>query len=86
MRDNNQIAVPPQINTRQLARLIGRSPGYIRNSLCAKGHFWNVVPVRTPSGSLLWNLEVFKPYFVAKIPSESEVNCFYNNKGLSLGD
>ncbi len=67
MKEDVQFLVSPQVSTNQLGRLIGRSPAYIRNSLSSKGHFWDVVPVKTPSGSLLWNLDAFKKYFVADV-------------------
>jgi hypothetical protein len=67
MKAESYAVVPAQVNTNQLGRLIGRSPAYIRNSLSSKGHFWQVVPVKTPSGSLLWNLDEFRKYFVADI-------------------
>lgn len=73
MKVESYAVVPVQVNTNQLGRLIGRSPAYIRNSLSSKGHFWQVVPVKTPSGSLLWNLDAFRKYFVADLSRRADL-------------
>ena len=45
-----------KINTKQLAAMFLVEPNSVRTALSAKGHFWGLVPAKTPNGRLLWDL------------------------------
>lgn len=46
------------VNTKTVAELLGGyKPASIRRSLCVKGHFLGLRPVKLQNGRLLWNIK-----------------------------
>ncbi len=44
-----------KLSTEELSVLFRNRPQTIRASLCNKGHFCNMRPVKLPNGKLLWD-------------------------------
>lgn len=53
-----QPAHPPttRLTTNQLADALGVKGSTVRRSLCVRGHYLGVRPVKLPNGRLLWPL------------------------------
>lgn len=45
-----------KITTGEFAEILGCKPDTVRKSLCLKGHYLGVQPVKLPNGRLLWPL------------------------------
>ena len=43
-----------RITTKKLAIRFGVEPSSIRRSLCVKGHYLGIIPIKLPNGRLLW--------------------------------
>jgi hypothetical protein len=54
MRDNVK---RKHYTTKEFADLFGRESNTVRHSLCRKGHYMGVKPVKLPTGGLLWPRE-----------------------------
>lgn len=50
----NQVIEKKHLTTAEFAGLIGRQGGTLRHSLCTKGHYLGIRPVKLPTGHLLW--------------------------------
>ena len=47
---------PARMTTEELAKLMGIKADSVRHSLCTRGHYAGLVPLRLPNGRLLWQL------------------------------
>ena len=45
------------ITTAKLAELLGCKPDTVRRSLCTKGHYLGIRPVKLPNNRLMWPLK-----------------------------
>lgn len=48
------------IPTSVAARMLGVKPPTLRHGLCTQGHYLGLVPVKLPSGRLLWNVPAIR--------------------------
>ena len=46
-----------RISTESLANIFGVKSQTIRRSLCLKGHYYTLTPVRMPNRRLMWNYD-----------------------------
>ena len=53
--DKGRTTLYAKISTEELASILCVVPQTIRASLCRKGHYCGIVPLKLPNGRLLWN-------------------------------
>jgi hypothetical protein len=42
------------LNTRELATRLGKQPHTLHASYCRNGHYFSLVPLKLPDGTLMW--------------------------------
>lgn len=52
--ENPQAILGKRISTEKLANIFGVKSQTIRRSLCIKGHYYGLTPVKMPNGRLMW--------------------------------
>lgn len=55
--DRGEKTTPKFVNTNVFAALLGCKPGTARRSLCVRGAYMGIVPLKLPNGRLLWPLD-----------------------------
>ena len=51
---------PRHLDTENAARQLGVKPPTMRHSLCLRGHYLGIRPVKLPNGRLLWPLDAIQ--------------------------
>ena len=57
---------PQNLTTEQFAEVIHGKPSTIRTRLCKTGSFYNIRPIKLPSGRLLWPAEAVHDFLTGK--------------------
>ncbi len=55
------------LSTEELAAVFRNRPQSIRASLCIKGHFCNLRPLKLPNGKLLWDAAKVAAVLIGKV-------------------